>query len=52
MRKFCRENSGCLNDWEQEFLASIMSRWSLTTKQQAVLDRLVAKCRAYATSYA
>ena len=26
--KFCRENSGCLNEWEQEFLASIMSRWS------------------------
>ena len=48
--KFCRENSGCLNDWEQEFLASIMSRWSLTAKQHAVLDRLVAKCREYANS--
>ena len=50
--RFCREHSGCLNDWEREFLASIMSRWSLTKKQHAVLDRLVAKCREYATPYA
>jgi hypothetical protein len=49
--KFCRENSGCLNEWEQEFIASIMSRWSLSKKQHAVLDRLVAKCREYANPY-
>ena len=44
----CQRHKECLNDWEREFLESILTRSCLTSKQVRVLDRLVNRVRIYA----
>lgn len=43
----CQEQAHLLTAWEQEFLTSILDRWSLSEKQRARLDQIKDKLKKY-----